>query len=258
MTGTDHSAFTPDEVQQFQRDGFFVVRSLIPTDYLDRMNAITSRDLAAQMGDVEFEADLQYPGAPSSRDSEGGRTIRRLRQAISRDPVFIYLLKEPFLLNRLRQLLGPHVVAPLAHHNCIMTKQPKFSSDTGWHQDTRYWSFQTPELVNLWIALGEESLHNGCLQVLPGSHLEPTRRERLDEALFLRTDLPENAALLATAQPVELKPGDGLFFHARCFHAATRNYSTETKRSVVFTFRSIENEPLPGTRSSALPELLLS
>ena len=137
---------------------------------------------------------------------------------------------------------------PLAHHNCIMTKQPRFSSDTGWHQDTRYWSFSTGDLVNILIALVPENLHNGCLQVLPGTHQAAAARELLDEALFLRTDLPENAPLLARATPVELEPGDVLFFHARCFHAATRNFSSQTKQSVVFTFRSIENAPLPDSR----------
>ena len=52
--------------------------------------------------------------------------------------------------------------------------------------------------------------------------------------------------------------GDVLYFHARCFHAATRNYSTETKQSVVFTFRSLDNPPVPGTKSAQWPELLLS
>lgn len=252
------NALTADELAAFQRDGYLVVRQLIPPQYLEAMKRVTLRDLQLHQGDVEYEADLHYPGAPESRQAEGGRTIRRLRQAISRDPVFCELLKEPFVLQRLQQLVGPHVVMPLAHHNCIMTKQPKFSSDTGWHQDTRYWSFQSPELVNLWISLGQETLQNGCLQVLPGTHRQTFSREQLDDELFLRTDLPGNQPLLQTATPVPLQPGDALFFHARCFHAATRNYSSETKHSVVFTFRALENSPLPGTRSSALPELLLS
>ncbi len=250
--------FTQDEVETFRRDGYFVVRELIPPACIDAMKRVTQRDLAAHQGDIEYEADLSYPGAPESLDAEGGRTARRLRQAISRDPVFAKLVKEPFLVNRLQQLLGPHIVMPLIHHNCIMTKQPRFSSDTGWHQDTRYWNFTTGDLVNIWIALGEETLHNGCLRVLPGTHLEPAQRDRLDDALFLRTDLEQNQALLARAVPVELKAGDVLFFHARCFHAATRNYSTESKQSVVFTFRSLENRPIPGTRSAQWPELLLS
>jgi len=250
--------FTDDEIGFFRRDGYLVAKGLIPGNYIDTMKRVAQRDVSANQGDIEYEAELNYPGAPPSLDAEGGRTARRLRQAISRDPVFLRLLKEPFLLNRLQQLLGPHVVMPLAHHNCIMTKQPRFSSDTGWHQDTRYWAFDTGELVNIWIALGPETLQNGCLQVLPGSHTSRATAERLDADLFLHTDLEVNQPLLKTARPVQLEPGDTLFFHALCFHAATRNYSSETKQSVVFTFRSIDNPPIPGSRSAQLPELLLS
>ena len=253
---SDH--FSEAEKLFFSENGYVIQRSLIPAEYLDQMRHVTERDLAGHFGDNEYEADLHYPGAPASLESEGGRTIRRLRQAICRDPVFLKLLTQPFLLNRLCQLLGPNVVMPLAHHNCIMTKQPHFSSDTGWHQDTRYWSFSSGDLVNIWVALGPENLHNGCLRVLPGTHHAAASPERLDDALFLRTDLPENQALLAQATPVELQPGDVLFFHARCFHAATRNFSSQTKQSVVFTFRSLENTPIPGSRSASWPELLLS
>ena len=257
-TSETSACFSDEELSSFRRDGYLIVSSLIPADYIETMKRIAQRDVAAHQGDIEYEADLHYPGAPPSLDAEGGRTVRRLRQAISRDPVFLELLKEPFLLNRLQQLLGSHVVMPLAHHNCIMTKQPRFSSDTGWHQDIRYWAFNTGELVNTWIALGPETLHNVCLRILPGTHISPAPAERLDADLFLRTDLEVNQPLLKTARPVELKPGDTLFFHARCFHAATRNYSNESKQSVVFTFRSIDNPPIPGSRSARLPELLLS
>ncbi|MEY3457296.1 MAG: hypothetical protein RL215_453 [Planctomycetota bacterium] len=250
--------FTPHELQLFQQQGFLVVPGLVNEPLLHTLRAVTDRDLAGHLGDIEYEADLHYPGAPASLDAEGGKTIRRLRQAISRDPVFMQLVRLPAILRRLQQILGPHIVMPLAHHNCIMTKQPRFSSDTGWHQDTRYWSFTDGNLVNIWIALGSENLHNGCLQVLPGTHAAAASRDRLDEALFLRTDIPENQPLLQTAVPVFLEPGDILFFHARCFHAATRNYSTQTKQSVVFTFRALENAPLPGSRSADWPELLLS
>lgn len=250
--------FSGLEVESFRRDGYFVVRRLIPSEYLDTMRRIAQRDLAAHQGDIEYEAELNYPGAPKSLEAEGGKTARRLRQVISRDPVFARLVKEQFLVNRLQQLLGPQIVMPLAHHNCIMTKQPRFSSDTGWHQDTRYWNFTSGDLVNIWIALGEENVHNGCLRVLPGTHHARAERHRLDDELFLRTDLEENKPLLARAMPVELSAGDVLFFHARCFHAATRNYSTESKQSVVFTFRSFENRPIAGTKSAQWPELLLS
>ena len=222
------------------------------------MRQITERGVREEIAPIEYEAELHYPGAPESLQAVGGRTIRRLKQAHSRDFLFTEWMLRPEILGRLQQLLGPKIVCPLAHHNCIMTKQPQFSSETGWHQDIRYWSFQRPELVNAWIALGNERPENGCLQVIPGSHTLSLDRSRFDDALFFRADLAENQPLIATRQFVELAPGDVLFFHCKTLHAASRNATQETKYSVVFTFRAADNPPLPDTRSSALPELLLT
>ncbi len=146
---------------------------------------------------------------------------------------------------------------PLAHHNCIMTKMPSFSSDTGWHQDIRYWSFQRPELVSVWLALGKEYPENGCLRLIPGTHRIDFDRSRLDDSLFLRADHPENQGLLQSEIVAELEPGDVLFFHSRTFHTADRNRSRDPKFSVVFTFRPGDNRPIPGTRSASLPELIV-
>jgi phytanoyl-CoA hydroxylase len=79
----------------------------------------------------------------------------------------------------------------------------------------------------------------------------------LDEAQFLRTDEPGNAALFATRVAVELDPGDVLFFHSRLFHAAGNNQTSETKLSVVHTYHASDNRPLPGTRSASLPDVAL-
>ena len=249
--------FTDEEVADFERDGFLVLRGLADADTRQRMLAATRQGLEQRIEPLEFEADLNYPGAPESRESTGGQTVRRLRAAHSRGIVFTEWLASPAVADRFRQLLGGPIAVPLAHHNCIMTKQPRFSSDTGWHQDIRYWSFARPELINAWLALGPERRENGCLRVIPGSHALPLDRERFDEHVFLRTDLPENAPLIERAVDVELDAGDLLIFHAKTLHAATRNRSDQTKYSAVFTFRPLDNRPTPGSRSAALPELLL-
>lgn len=258
MSVSSPSQFTDAEIGQFLREGFVVVRGLASEADLARMRLVTERGVSEVIAPVEYEAELHYPGAPESIESDGGRTIRRLKQAHSRDFVFTDWMLRPEILGRLQQLLGPRVVCPLAHHNCIMTKQPRFSSETGWHQDIRYWSFQRPELINAWIALGSERPDNGCLQVIPGSHTMALERERFDGELFFRADLPENQPLLATKRFVSLAAGDVLFFHCKTLHAASRNTTQETKYSVVFTFRAADNPPLPNTRSSSLPELLLT
>ena len=55
-----------------------------------------------------------------------------------------------------------------------------------------------------------------------------------------------------------LDQGDVLFFHCRLFHAAGQNRGSKTKFSLVFTYRSTDNRPFPGTRSASLPDTVLS
>jgi phytanoyl-CoA hydroxylase len=255
--GTIAPCFSADELARFQQMGFLVVRGLADPEMRRQMIECIRAALAGEPGPAEYEADLHYPGAPNSRAAAGGDTIRRLKEAHARHPVFAHFICGAPLAGRLNQLLGPKVVMPLAHHNCIMTKQPRYSSETGWHQDIRYWSFERPELVSVWLALGSETPENGCLYVIPGTHKQTFGRERLDDALFLRSDLAENVALIEQKVSVPLEPGDVLFFHSRTFHAAGRNQTGQTKFSVVFTFRPADNPPKPGTRSSSMPDLLL-
>jgi phytanoyl-CoA hydroxylase len=246
-----------EELAAFNRDGFVVVRGLADEPLRQRMLDVIWDGIRRRVEPIEYEADLQYPGAPVSRDAEGGGTPRRLKEAHSRDAVFTEWIQHPGVVSRLKPLLGSPLYCPLAHHNCVMTKQPQFSSETGWHQDIRYWSFAERNLVNVWLALGEECPANGCLKVIPGTHAMTFGTERLDSDLFLRPDLADNAALIATAVDVELSAGDVLLFHCRTFHAAGANRTGETKLSVVFTYRGEGNPPTPGSRSASLPEMLI-
>jgi phytanoyl-CoA hydroxylase len=251
------AAFTADDLAAFHRDGYLVVRGLAEEPLRRRLLEATLDDVRRLIEPIEFEADVHYPGAPPARDAIGGCTVRRLKQALSRDYAFIEWVTHPALAGRLTQLLGPDYLCPLAHHNCVMTKQPAFSSDTGWHQDIRYWSFARAELITVWLALGEERPDNGCLRVIPGSHRMSLDRSRFDDAVFFRPDLPDNQALIDQAVCAELQAGDVLFFHCRTLHAATRNYTDDTKYSAVFTFRAADNPPRPGTRSAQSPELVI-
>lgn len=253
---TEHGRLTPEQVDEFSRSGFLIRRGAVAAGLVAAMRDVTRQHVDRAQPPLELEVDVHYPGAPASSDAPGGNTIRRLKQAHSRDMLFTDFVSSPGVVGPMQQLLGGRVVMPLAHHNCIMTKQPRHSSDTGWHQDVRYWSFERPDLVSLWLALGDEYPRNGCLLVIPGSHRMAFEPDRFDQQLFFRADHPQNQALIATARHVELAAGDVLLFHARTLHAASRNFTSETKYSVVFTFRSLDNPPRPGTRSCG-PELLL-
>lgn len=253
----EHS-FSQAELDCFRRDGFVIVRRLADRQLCERMKSLAQRHLAQDVQPVEYEAQTKYPGSPASLDAPGGRTVRRLLQAYARDPLFKDWATSRAIGDRLRPLLGPRVELSQAHHNCVMTKNPAFSSATAWHQDIRYWSFQEPELISTWLALGQEHEENGCLLLVPGSHRIEFRREQFDEALFLREDLAENRRILQGRVAAELDEGDVLFFHCRLLHAAGRNRTGLTKFAAVFTYHSTGNHPLPGTRSASLPEVVLS
>ena len=239
-----------------EAEGYAIARGVVAPARIAAMRAIAERHRSRRLPPFELEAELNYPGAPQL-DGRGAGTIRRLLQAHGRGDLFTEWIADPFLTAVLSARYGWPLVCPLAHHNCLMTKQPEFSSETGWHQDVRYWSFTRPDLCSVWLPLGREREVNGALRVVPGSHRDDFAADQFDAARFFRADWPANAAWLDRAITVQLDVGDVLFFHARTLHAAGRNRTSEAKLAAVFTFHALDNPPLPGTRSSSLPELLI-
>jgi phytanoyl-CoA hydroxylase len=246
------------QIQHFTDKGYLVLPQFESAEFCEYVISFAQDQLQKYRAPIEYEADIQYPGAPRSRDAEGGKTARRLLGAYGRDPLLANWATNARLHGSLQQLLGADVYLSQCHHNCIMTKHPDYSSRTGWHRDSRYWNFARPELVSAWLALGNELPENGCLLVIPGSHLLKIESTQLDGSQFLRTDLQGNEELLAQAIPVLLNQGDLLLFHSNLFHAAGHNATGKTKYSLVFTYRSADNPPREGTRSSSMPDVLLA
>jgi phytanoyl-CoA hydroxylase len=213
--------------------------------------------LHARADPLELEADLRYPGAPESRDAAGGGTVRRLLDAYARDPSFAACAVMPGVREWMRSYFGEWVMMSRAHHNCLMTKHPQHGSMTGWHRDIRYWSFQREDLVSVWFALGEETVDNGGLWLVPGSHKMTFDADRFDEAKFFRADHPANREIIRAAVAPRLAPGDALFFHCNTLHSAGKNMSEAVKFSLVFTYHGASNAPRAGTRSASKPEVEL-
>lgn len=243
---------------QFKRDGFLVIKNLCDETTCREMQQVIADSLDPALAPVEYEADIHYPGAPASRNAPGGDTPRRLLHAFARDDVFRKWASGEAVAGHVRNLLQTgNAQASQNHHNCVMTKFPGYGSETGWHQDIRYWSFDRPELITAWLALGSENRENGSLSVIPGSHRSSYDRGQFDAALFFRTDLKKNRALTETAKVLELNAGDVLFFHCRLLHSAGRNQSDNVKLSVVFTYHAQDNRPISGTRSAEYPDINL-
>ena len=249
---------TEDQVQHFVRFGYVILPNAADASEIEHLRNVTEDELSARHEPYELEADVHYPGAPASKEAEGGQTIRRLLHAYNRHDVYKAWAEKPLITEAVKGLLGSEnlFISP-NHHNCVMTKQPAFSSKTSWHRDTRYWHFSNKYLINSWLALGDEKAENGGMLILPGSHRWDVDVNALDEAQFLIEDHPSNTARLSLAKQVDLNAGDCLLFSAHCFHAAGANTTDMRKFSLVFTYHGENTEGLQGSRSSVLPSVLV-
>ena len=253
------SPLSAQQLEQFHQDGYFIARNLADREVIEHMNRVTDDSINPPLAPVEYEADVHYPGAPESKEAPGGGTPRRLLNAYTRASVYRAWANSTPVVSHLQQMLDcEQVMVSQNHHNCVMTKHPGYSSVTSWHQDIRYWSFDFPELVSVWLALGSETPDNGGLMLIPGSHKINLARGRLDAALFLRTDIEENVELISRAVPAELNPGDTLFFHCRTFHAAGQNKAESVKKSLVYTYHCESNRSIPETRSAVHTDIVVS
>ncbi len=245
------------QIDELRDKGYVIVPRFVAADGLVRLNEAARTQLGARAEPVEFEADLQYPGAPPSRTAEGGETVRRLLDAYGRDAVFARSGTAPALRDWLEGYFGERVLMSRAHHNCVMTKHPLYGSLTNWHRDIRYWSFEREDLVSVWFALGEERIENGALWLVPGSHRMAFDADRFDAVKFFRTDRADNAEIIRTAESPRLAPGDAVFFHCNTLHSAGQNRSDAVKFSLVYSYHGRSNEPKAGTRSASKPEIEL-
>lgn len=244
------------QIQQFKIDGYLVLPSLLRASSLAELRTLTQQHLDQRIAPFELEAEVQYPGAPASKEAQGGKTIRRLKLAYQRHQAFRTIAESPFITQAIKRILqSEQVLLNPNHHNCVMTKQPQYSSDTLWHRDTRYWHFNNKYLINAWFALGEEQANNGAMKLLPGSHRWEVQDQALDQAQFLKIDHPDNQERLSTQRLVELNPGDAILFSAHCFHAAGKNTTSDAKFSLVFTYHGETTKPIKDSPSSNIKSL---
>ena len=255
LSGDPNAVKRVAQIEALRRMGYVVVPRFVSPDGLDPLVRAAHAQSCAQIPPLEYEADLRYPGAPASRVAAGGETARRLLDAYARDPQFAALATGPAVRAWMSAYFGERVRMSRVHHNCLMTKHPQYGSLTGWHRDIRYWSFEREELVSVWIALGEETIGNGALWFVPGSHRMRFGPACFDAAKFFRADFPGNDRLLRTAESPRLEPGDAVFFHCSTLHCAGKNTADAVKLSLVYTYHGISNAPMRGTRSASKPEI---
>ncbi len=231
------------QLKEFHENGFLVIKNFAQKDLCDEILKATQKHIENMIEPIESEQE--YLAETNTTKT----TLRRLRQVYDREEIFRTWMTNKDIRPILEQILEEKAVLTLAHHNSIMTKMPKDSSRTTWHQDRRYWHFENDNLVSVWLALDEEYLENGLLEFIPGSHKIDFTKEQFDDKTNFLDDNAKNIELIHKAAHTNLEKGDVVLFHCRTLHAANKNITDKAKISFVYTVRGVSNKPLKGTRS---------
>lgn len=243
---------SPEQLALFYKQGFLVLKQFTSAERCDAILAVAKKHLDEKIEPIESEEEYSL----EKKDSMF-TTVRRLRQVYDRHELFKEWMTDEKMRPVLKQILGEKPTLLLAHHNSIMTKLPQVSSVTFWHQDIRYWHYETDELLSVWLSLGDEYLENGLLEFIPGSHKMTFSPEQFDEKSTFKDDHPLNIDLLKTRVHTKLSKGDVVLFHAKTLHYASINSTDQAKVSFVYSLKAHNNKALAKSRSD-FKELELS
>ena len=240
------------DLETYERDGYVVVRGLLRPAELERLKAEMNRivdawpaDGEAAPGDapetplVAFDPAVVTGQLKVKNRADG---VRRLFRMAVHDAFFARFAKDARFVDFLARLWGPNVA--LLQSMALM-KPPK-TGEKRFHQDQAYFRLAPSHVAAYWIAVDATDAENGCMHVVPGSHVrgvdphgadvglppdDPEYRKRnLGGVYYSRLGAaPKRDDVLA----VPMGPGDALVFHGDLVHATPPNRSKDRPRFAV-------------------------
>lgn len=211
---------TPAEIERFHREGYLVPgRPLLPPERIERLR----QRFEARLGD--WQRDFRQ--RPEQMDKPHFLYPEFLDDAL-----------DPLVLDVVEGLIGPDIALFTTHFIC---KPPSIGQRVPWHEDSAYWAGMIEPMdavLTIWLALDPSTTANGCLRVIPGSHLRPdctyTRVADVADAVFA-TEITAGSFDESQARDLVLEPGQCSIHHARTIHGSEPNRGTQ--RRCGFTMR---------------------
>ena len=199
-----------DEVQSYRDKGFLVPAFRLQGRDLERLQKLTASVIAANPH-LENKP-IPQPNCPSFR-----------RHGVEADGALMEFAARPDLVDIVEQLIGPDIIL---WSSTIFHKPAATGKRTPWHRDGEFWPIDPLATVSLWIATTESRTSNGCLRVIPGSHLANDMGRHhdvtTDDVIFGR-EIDADQFDEDLAYDIELEPGQMVLFDSRMIHGATPN-----------------------------------
>jgi ectoine hydroxylase-related dioxygenase (phytanoyl-CoA dioxygenase family) len=224
------------ELEQFQRDGFVIVRGLLGDDETRLLGELARADKALAEGTY------------GRKDATGLPVTLAVRNELS-DDLYSTIARSRRVVERMQAFLGDEVYH---YHHKLILKEPRVGGAWEWHQDYGYWYHNgclLPDMGSCLIAIDRATKANGCLQVLKGSH----RIGRIDHGKTgdqTGADMERVEVALKRFElvHVELSAGDAVLFHANLLHRSDQNRSDDPRWALICCFNTKSNDPYKPSR----------
>jgi ectoine hydroxylase-related dioxygenase (phytanoyl-CoA dioxygenase family) len=151
------------------------------------------------------------------------------------DPFWIRLVSDDRLLNIAEQFVGPDIALFATHYIC---KPPRTGQPVLWHQDGSYWPLDPMNVVTLWLAVTDSTPENGCMRVIPGTHLQALSnlQERKDVESVLGSSINVDLVDDSKAVDIILRAGDVSLHHPNLIHGSEANNSDSWRMGLTIRY----------------------
>jgi len=229
-------SFTPEELADYHRDGYFLARSLF-----DAEETQTLLDYA--------KADRELASSAYDRKDAQGTATRLALWNEAGDDLYGMFSRSPRIVDRMEQLLEGEVYH---WHTKMMLKEPRVGGAWEWHQDYGYWYHNGclyPYLASCLIAVDRATRENGCLQVIKGSHhIGRIDHQKTGDQIGADMERVHVALERLPLEYIEAEPGDALFFHGNLLHCSAQNRSPNPRWSLICCYNAARNNPYKESR----------
>ena len=222
------------QIEAYDRDGYVLVPDVFSPREIEVLLANITKDGRATQHQFAL------------KDATGLASKLSLWSDVS-DDVFGAVTTSPRVVNAVRMLLREDVYH---WHSKVMLKEPRVGGAWEWHQDYGYWyndGVLYPRMISCMIALDPATKANGCLKVVPGSHLLGRfDHGRVGGQAGADQERVQAAIERLGVEYCEAPAGSALFFHGNTFHSSEANLSEHPRHAYICCYNALSNVPYGG------------
>jgi non-haem Fe2+, alpha-ketoglutarate-dependent halogenase len=166
-------------------------------------------------------------------------------------PWIVALARNKNILDAVESLIGPDI---LLFGASMFSKKARDVRFVSWHQDAAYYGLDPQEEVTCWVGLTDADIENGCMRVMPGSHLgaDAVQEETYDPQNMLGRGQTIRGIDDSKAAYMPVKAGQFSMHHERTIHGSMPNPSDRRRVGISFFYMPTHVRSTIGRRTATL------